>query len=189
MKKIFLTAGIIMMVATVTFARTATNRKDRKETRIERKKTRKELRRERRAESDNEVSYLTKKHFVIDFPGAEDVRFEKTKNFDEVAFILGEETLRAYYDYNSKLVGTTQNISFADLPANAQKEILKKYANYNIAGVVKYDDNESNDADMILYGTVFNDGDNYFVELKNDSEAIVVRADLPGEVSFFTKMK
>ena len=178
-----------MMAATVTFARTATNRKDRKETRIERKKTRKELRRERKIESDSEVSYLTKTHFVVDFPDAKDVRFEKTKNFDEVAFISGGETLRAYYDYDSKLVGTTQNISFEDLPANAQKEILKKYANYSIVGVVKYDDNESNDTDMILYGTVFDDADNYFVELKNDSEAIVVRVDLPGEVSFFTNMK
>ena len=36
MKKVFLTAGIIIMAATVTFAHTAINRKDRKETRIER---------------------------------------------------------------------------------------------------------------------------------------------------------
>ena len=189
MKKIFLVAGILFTTTTVTFAHTSINRKDRKEARIERKKTRKELRREHRAEDYSKVSYLTKTQFVIDFPDAKNVRFVRTKNFEEVAFMSGEEKLRAYYDYDSKLVGTTQNKSFADLPENAQKEILKKYANYSIVGVTKFDDNGSNDTDMILYDTTFDDADNYFVELKNDSEAIVVKVDLPGDVSFFTNMK
>src|SRR5258705_12610292 len=100
MKKIFLVAGILFTTTTVTFAHTSINRKDRKETRIERKKTRKELHRERRAEDYSKVSYLTKNQFVIDFPEAKNVRFVKTKNFEEVAFMSGEEKLRAYYDYD-----------------------------------------------------------------------------------------
>ena len=178
-----------MMVATVTLAHSTVNRRDRKETRIERKKARKELRRERRAENGNEVSDLTKSHFITDFPDAKNVRFVKTENFDEVAFISGKKELRAYYDYDSKLVGTTQDISFADLPENAQKEILNKYANYSVDSVIKFDDNESNDTDMIMFGTTFDDADNYFVELKNDNNAIVVKVGLLGEVSFFTNIK
>jgi hypothetical protein len=189
MKKIFLVAGILFTTTTVTFAHTSINRKDRKETRIERKKAKKELRRERRAEDHNEVSDLTKNQFVIDFHDAKNVRFVRTKNFEEVAFMSGEEKLRAYYDSDSKLVGTTQNQSFADLPENAQKEILKKYADYSIDSVVKFDDNESNDTDMILYGTPFDDADNYFVELKNDSKDVIVKVDLAGYVSFFKDMK
>ena len=189
MKKIFLVAGILFTTTTVTFAHTTINRKDRKETRIERKKTRMELRRERRAENDNEVSYLTRNQFAIDFPDAKNVQFVKTENFDEVAFVSGKEQLRAYYDYKSKLVGTTQKKSFADLPENAQKEILKKYADYSVDNVIKFDDNESNETDMIMFGTTLGDADNYFVELKNDSKAIVVKVDLSGEVSFFKDMK
>jgi hypothetical protein len=189
MKKIFLVAGILFTTTTATFAHSTINRKDRKETRIERKKTRKELRRERGAENHSEVSDLTKNQFVIDFPDATNVRFVNTENFDEVAFTSGKENLVAYYDYKNELVGTTQNKTFADLPENAQMEILKKYAGYNIDGVIKYDDNESNETDMIMYGATFDDADNYFVELKNDSNAIVVKVDLPGEVSFFTNIK
>jgi hypothetical protein len=189
MKKIFLVAGILFTTTTVTFAHTTINRKDRKETRIERKKTRKELRTERGAENGSEVSYLTKNQFVTDFPDAKNVRFVKTENFDEVAFMSGKEELRAYYDYDSKLVGTTQNKSFADLPENAQKEILKKYADYSFDSVIKFDDNESNETEMIMFGTTLGDADNYFVELKNDSKAIVVRVGLLGEVSFFKDMK
>ena len=189
MKKIFLVAGILFTTTTVTFAHTTINREDRKETRIERKKKRKELRRETRAENDNEVSVLTRDEFATDFPDAKNVQFVRTENFDEVAFVSGKKQLRAYYDDDSKLVGTTQNKSFSDLPENAQKEILKKYVDYSIDGVIKFDDNENNDTDMILYGTVFDDADNYFVELKNGSKAIVVNVNLPGEVSFFTNMK
>jgi hypothetical protein len=189
MKKIFLVAGILFTTTTVTFAHTTINRKDRKETRIERKNTRRELRRERRVENDSEVSDLTKSHFIIDFHDAKNARFVKTKNFDEVDFMSGKKNLTAYYDYRNKLVGTTQNKTFADLPEKAQKEILKKYAGYNIDGVVKFDDNESNETDMIMYGAAFDDADNYFVELKNDSNAIVVKVGLLGEVSFFTNIK
>jgi DUF1365 family protein len=43
--------------------------------------------------------------------------------------------------------------------------------------------------DMILYGNTFDDADNYFVELKKDNKAVVVKVDLAGYVSFFTDMK
>jgi hypothetical protein len=189
MKKIFLVAGILFTTTTGTFAHTTINRKDRKETRIERKKTRKELRTETRAENDNEVSDFTGDQFAKDFPDAKNVQFVKKENFDEIDFVSGKEMLSAYYDYKNELVGTIQKKTFADLPENAQNEILKKYAGYNIDGVVKFNDNDSNETDMIVYGTSIDDADNYFVELKNDSNAIVVKVGLPGEVSFFTNIK
>jgi len=189
MKKIFFVAGILFTTTTVTFAHNTLTRTDRKETRIERKKTRKELRREREAENRNEVSILTKIQFAADFPHAENVSFAKTENYDEVSFISDKKNLTAYYDYRSNLVGTTRNVTFADLPERGQKEILEKYGDYTITGVIKYDDNEDNDTDMILYGTSFDDADNYFVELKKDDEAIVVKIDLAGYASYFSEMK
>ena len=189
MKNIFLVVGILFTTTTVTFAHTTINREDRKETRIERKKTRKELRAETTAENDNEVSVLTKDEFVTDFPDAKNARFVRTKNFDEVAFMSGNERLRAYYDNTSNLVGTTQEKSFADLPEHAQKEILKKYTDYSVDDVIKFDDNETNETEMIMFGTTLGDADNYFVELKNDSQAILVEVDLLGGVSFLKDLK
>ena len=189
MKKIFLVAGILFTTTTVTFAHTNINRKDRKETRIERKKTRRELRRERRAENHSEVSDLTKNQFVTDFPDAKNARFVKTKNFDEVAFMSGKKKLSAYYDYDSKLVGTTQKKPLRIYLRMHKRKSLKSMQTTLSTAVIKFDDNESNETDMIMYGTSFDDADNYFVELKNDSKAIVVKVDLSGEVSFFTNMK
>ena len=189
MKKIFLAVVIIMITATVTFAKSNIDRKDRKSSRIEEKEARKELRLERRVENSNEVSDLTKNNFASDFPDAKNVDYVRTNEFDEVFFKEGNKNLNAYYDADNKLVGTTQEISFTDLPANAQKEILKKYAGYSIASVIKFDDNESNETDMIMYGTTLDDTDNYFVELKNDSKSTVVKVDPSGEVFFFKDIK
>ena len=186
MKNIFLTAGIVIMAATATFAYNST---DRNYAKNERKEGNKAPRRKHKMENNYLVSGFTKIQFGKDFPGATNVEFVNTKNFDEVYFISGKRILKAYYDYNYNLLGTTEKKSFTDLPENAQKKILEKYAGFTIADVVKFDDNESNDTDMILYGTSFDDKDNYFVELENAGKATVVQVDLEGRVSFFTNME
>ncbi|HLX91348.1 MAG TPA: hypothetical protein VKR32_06675 [Puia sp.] len=165
MKKILLAAGIFLVTASVTFAQENDDR-------------------------DNAVvNPLIKSQFETDFPNATNVDFESKKSFDEVSFTQDKEKISAYYDYNDQLIGTVETKAFSDLPANAQKEILKKYADYTITGVVKFNDNESDHTEMILYGRSLNDADNYFVQLKNDSRIILVKVDLSGGIDFFTTMK
>ena len=165
MKKIFLAAGISLVTATVTFAQDNNDR------------------------DNTSVSPVVKSQFSTDFPNAMNIDFESKKNFNEVSFMQDNEKISAYYDYNDQLIGTVEKKAFSDLPGDAQKEILKKYSDYTIAGVVKFNDNESDHLEMILYGTPLHDEDNYFVELKNDSSAIVVKVDLSGGVEFLTTMK
>ena len=181
MKKIFLVAGILLTTTAVTFAQN----NNAKQVKMEGSDTKKELRKEHKVESRNEVSYFTRSHFAKDFPGAKNVSFETTSDFDKVSFLSGTKNLTAYYDYRNKLVGTTQNKTFADLPGKAQKEILKKYGDYTIAGIIRYD---YNDTDLILYGASFDNTDNYFVELKKGDKAIVAKVDLAGYISYFSEM-
>jgi len=54
---------------------------------------------------------------------------------------------------------------------------------------VYIDDNEDNDTDMMLYNTVFQDADNYFVALQNDKQLIILKVDMEGAVSFFKKVR
>ncbi len=68
-------------------------------------------------------------------------------------------------------------------------QILKHYPGYNVVAVIKYDDNEDNDTDMILFETSFDDEDNYFVELKNDTNDKIIKVSLSGDISFFANMK
>jgi hypothetical protein len=48
-----------------------------------------------------------------------------------------------------------------------------------------FDDNEYNQSDMVLYGHVFTDADNYFVELSNNNKTIVLEVNMEGLVTFF----
>lgn len=121
-------------------------------------------------------------YYRADFPNATNVHFARVKNLTEVSFTQDKDKMTAYYDTREQLVGTIHKESFADLPENAQKEIRNKYRGYSTANVVKYNDNQSDDTELILYGVSFDDADNYFVELKNDSKTIVLKVDLTGWV-------
>jgi hypothetical protein len=184
MKRIFLATGILMVAAT-TFANTNIDRKSKMEKREERK----EHRMERRVENKFEVNNLTKNQFETDFPGARNISYSRINDFDKISFNTKRRALTAYYDYNSELVGTTQAKTFADLPENAQKDIRKKYSDYNITGVIEYRDNEDNSTNMILYNLPLEDSDNYFVELNNGQKSLVLKVDLPGYVSFFKEIQ
>jgi hypothetical protein len=127
--------------------------------------------------------------FAADFPDAKDVHFEQVRGLTEVAFSQDREEKIAYYRDGDQLVGTIRKGSFSGLPGNAQKEIQQKYPGYTIVNVVKFDDNESELTEMIQDGISMDDADNYFVELKNDSKAIVVKVDLSGGVDYLTAMK
>jgi hypothetical protein len=127
--------------------------------------------------------------FTADFPDAKNVHFAQLKDLNEVTFSQGKENMIAYYRDGDQLVGTIRKGSYDGLPGNAQKEIQQKYPGYTIVNVVKFDDNESELTEMILDGISMDDADNYYVELKNDNKAIVVKVDLAGGVNYLTAMK
>ena len=133
----------------------------------------------------NYVSQFAKNSFYSDFGNIPNVEWRRDANFDIASFTESGSKMDAFYDYDGILVGTTTIKTFADLPASSQKEIKSRYKDYSIGQVIFFDDNEWNDTDMILYGSQFNDADNYFVELTKGNDKIVVRVDRPGFVYFF----
>ena len=136
----------------------------------------------------NEVSSIAMNNFRKDFPRASNVQWTRADMFDEAGFSVDGKTYKAFYDYESNLVGTTTPKTIKDLPANAQKEISTKYKDYTPRGVLLFDDNQINETDMLLYGTQFDDADNYFVELAKGSDVIVVRVAMDGDVYFFKNL-
>jgi hypothetical protein len=149
------------------------------------KTERKEL---RKLEGGNAVSNQTKSAFFADFGNVPDVKWKRAVYLDEAVFTKEGKEMKAYYDFYSKLVGTTSIKTFADIPLNAQKEIKAKYKDYAIGVVVFFDDNEANETDMLLWDTQFSDADNYFVELSKDKKNIVLQVNAEGEVFFFKEL-
>ncbi len=136
-----------------------------------------------------QINVVAKNNFVSQFGNIPNVKWERSANFDEAVFMKDGKEMKAFYDYEGKLVGTTTHVNFADIPASAQKEIKAKYKDYTIVPqVVFFDDNEVNDTDMMLYGVQFEDADNYFVELTKGTKKIILQVNTEGQVFFFKEL-
>lgn len=159
-----------------------------KATKKEVKAEKKEIQAERvalRKLEGTDVSPDSKNNFNADFGKVTNAVWKRSNTFDEVTFVKEGKKETAYYDSNSKLVGTTSVITFDEVPAKGQQDILKKYKDYTIGEVVFFNDNETNETEMLLFGIQFDDEDNYFVELKKTNQKIIVRIDSKGKVFYF----
>ena len=139
-------------------------------------------------EGDN-VNYRTKQIFIEDFGNLDDVKWIGKEKFDEAIFTKDGKKLTAFYDFQSNLIGTIQDLSFADLPAKGQNEIKEKYKDYTVAAVNYFDNNDSNNTNLIFFESPFENHDSYFVELINGSKKTVLMVDQDGDVSFFKHLK
>jgi hypothetical protein len=169
-----------------------TDKTQNKESKKEVKETKKELKRESAALKKlegNNVSSVAKNNFSTDFGNMSNVKWKRLGTFDEATFTKNGKEMKAFYDYDGKMIGTTSVITFDDLPVTGQTEIKTRYKDYSVAKVVFFKDNIANQTDMILYGIQFDDVDCYFVELKKGTDKIVVKAKPDGEISYFTIMK
>jgi hypothetical protein len=184
MKKLAILSGTLLFIVALAQVQAQKTEKE--------KGTKKEVKTERvalRKLEGTNVSVLAKNNFSKDFSDAKNVQSKRVNTFDEFLFTdkNGQE-MKAYYDYEGNLVGTTQNKTFADIPAKAQKEIKARYKEYNIGDVTFFDDNEYNDTDMVLWGLQFDDKDLYFVELTKGTSKIIVQVDTEARVSLFKKL-
>lgn len=186
MKKLTVLAATFMFLLAFTQvqANSVKETKLRSEIKTNREDLRKE-RRERREMNENMVSDLSKDNFYSDFGNVGNVKWTRENDFDVATFMNKGQKERAFYDYDSNLIGTTSLKKFADLPMQAQNTIKKEYKKYRIGDVIYFKDNEDNDTDMILWDTQFADADNYFVELRSPKHHIIVQVDPQGEVFFF----
>ena len=152
-------------------------------------KSKKEERREERRERDSQASYMSIQSFHTDFPGIEPMQWKWIDNYDEATFTKDRKTMSAFYDWDGKLVGTTEHKTFADLPLDAQKYIDQKYKEYTPKAVIFYDDNEFNETNMVMYNYEFSDEDSYFVELQKGNDNIVLHVKMNGDVLYYTSLK
>jgi hypothetical protein len=192
-KLIFLSATAIMFFAT-TNAQTdvAYVKKDKSALKHEKSVIKKEKKTDRevlRKLKGSEVSEQSMQAFIVDFGNIPVNKWTRGENFDEAHFTKDGQAMKAYYDYNSQLVGTVQDKTLTDLPAKAQVTIKEKYKGYRPESVIFFDDNERNETDMVLFSSQFDDVDGYFVQLQKGNKKIVVQVSMGGDVSYFTSMK
>ena len=190
MKKLMIYSTVILMVVISTslkaqdgnrMAMSSMKSVKKTETKAEKKEIRKENR--------NLVSEESMRTFVSDFGNISGVQWERGRYYDEALFTKDGHQYKAFYDQSSKLVGTTTEKTFADLPKSAQKDIQKRFGDYTIDKVIFFEDNQLNDQDMLLYGSKFEDADNYFAELSGKNKNIVIQIKPDGQVFFFEELQ
>lgn len=186
MKKIIITSGLFLFTLAVANAQSdVAVHSDIKTIKKEKHEERKEL----RMLEGKEVSNLSKQQFAADFPDVTDASWARAGAFDEADFMQNNEQVTAYYDEDAQLVGTTTLKQFSDLPLNAQKQISKKYKDYSVVRVIRFNDNEANETDMMLYDNQFEDTNSYFAELKKGEKKFVLQITDDGEVSYFASVR
>ena len=137
----------------------------------------------------NNVSNLTLKSFTNDFgENSSNVSWTTTELFDLANFNKEGQEMTAFYDFGGKLLGTSVNKSFSDLPLRGQNSIRRTYKNYSVQSVTLYDFNNQNDLQMILSNGQYVDSKNYFVQLSNGKNKIIVQVDLAGQVYYLEKL-
>ena len=134
------------------------------------------------------VSVLTKSSFYDNFSNAQHVFWDKPGMFQEATFTKAGKELTAYFDSDHELVGTTAIKSFTDLPMQGQKEIESRYKDYAVNSVIFFKDNQENETTSDPYNDQLDDSNNYFVELSNQNNKIILQVDPSGQVSFFRKL-
>lgn len=157
---------------------------NKKEKRIEKRGDRRELRRL----EGTKVSNVSMKNFKIDFSKASDVKWVRTTSYDIATFLLKGKELKAYYDSDGSLVGTTQYKTIEDLPEKGQKILRNKYKDYSIGKIMFFNNNDINRSPMLLWGTEIVDQSSYFVELANGSKKLIVYVDPGGNVKPFKQL-
>ena len=140
--------------------------------------------------SDNpNVRQESKDRFQADFENAKDVSWSRVANLDEVSFTSNGKHMIAYYNNLSKLVGTTVEKSFTDVPQEGRKKIKSEYSDYKIGNVILFHNkNRTGYSQTKIYGSRYEYLNNYFVELHKGNDKIVVQVNPAGTVYFFTSL-
>ena len=136
-----------------------------------------------------DVSKRVKDAFYDHFGNSIDAIWEKSDLYDVATFTKDGNLMKAYYNSESELIGTTSYVPFTYLPEIGQKRIKEKYADYEIGKVAFYDDNESVDVDFFIFELQFKHEDNFFVELTKESSHIILKVDTKGDVHFFKNIE
>jgi hypothetical protein len=186
MKKIFFVTVVLVLVFTSSNANI--NKPGDRTDKESRKQIRKEKREERRSLWLHSIDPVTEAQFYMDFPDVKDASWTEGV-FAEAVFMEEGVLKTAYYDESHTLVGTTADVDFSILPVKARQYISKQYKGYKIEKVILFDDNESNNTDMFLFNSAFEDEDNYFPVLSKDSKQIILKVSMNGNVSFFQNYK
>ena len=127
-------------------------------------------------------------NFYMSIGNVSDIKWIRDTYYDVATYNKDKQDMKAYFDINGALVGTTTLKNAADLSSPIEKSIKKLYPDATIGQATYFQDNEDNTTDMILYGIQFESKTQYFIELTQGTNKFVVTSNKEGDVSLFKQL-
>lgn len=85
-----------------------------------------------------ELSFWVSNAFQRDFQNAKNVSWEKLNDTYVASFITRKNEMKAYYQNDGNLVGTSRSVVVDDLPDEIIRTIGKRFREYTIQNAVEY---------------------------------------------------
>jgi hypothetical protein len=111
--------------------------------------------------------------FKAAYPGAEKVHYKALGELVSISFVLDNTTMQAFYNADGEQVAVSRVIDYKNLPLRAVTTLQNKFNDYTATEVIEMDHST--------------EGTSYFVSLVNNSQKVVVKVSVSGEVSVFKK--
>ncbi len=126
------------------------------------------------------VSFSVQAEFDGQFGDATNVVWAITPNCQKATFVENGTKKTAFYNLQGEYLGVTENVDYTAIAAHAQKEIAAKYNGYKVSEIIKLTTNDTNvNFDQVVY----------FVDLKNDTNEVLLRVTPSAGVYFFKQVK
>jgi hypothetical protein len=121
------------------------------------------------------VNARIKAAFSNDFSAASDVSWEKLSDFYFAKFLINNIELKAAYNEEGELVGTSRSIESSLLPVSISLALDKKYAGYTF----------SQEALELTY----NGETSYYLSVSNDRQVLKLKCSFSGNIDVVGKIK
>jgi hypothetical protein len=122
----------------------------------------------------NAVSQKVLSSFKEKFTGAENVSWNREKEYNKATFSFNNQILFAYFDTDGVLIATVRNILTDKLPINLLLPIKKDYNNFWVSELLEVD------SDWSIA---------YYITLENDSKILTLRSDNGTDWELYKKIK
>lgn len=120
------------------------------------------------AAEGNNVNYTVRYNFETQFANATEVKWTSGVNYQKATFVLNNVRIEALYNAEGEFIGTSRAVSTEELPVKVKRAFAKKYADYTVKEVIRFDGNEESA---------------YFISAENEKGEVIIKAEETGYIS------
>ena len=126
---------------------------------------------------EREPGFAVKKSFSREFSNIKEVKWEELNTNSGVylaTFSFNNEQLQAFFTEEGEFLGTTRQITAAQLPIMVIKELGRQYADAKVASVYEYS---------------LTDGLAYYITVVTEKTSLIVKATGAGQLTVYKKQR